>query len=518
MAHAPLRFNGFTLDLDRQQLRGSGGEIALRRKTFDVLRYLLHNPDRVVSKAELVEAVWGGTAVGDESLAQCISELRHALDDEQRRLIKTVPRRGYLIELNALGAAKAPLASEAQSLTNRPSIAVLAFENLNNDPKQEYFSDGISEEIITQLAKLPELLVIARNSSFRFKNQRVDIQQVGRELGVRYVLEGSVRRVRNRVRVTAQLIDATEGTHRWGERYDRNLKDIFDIQAELADTIAAMLAVQIRKAEAERSLSKPTGSLQAYDFYLRATHILRSSHHFSRKEDLHNGRRLLERAIALDADYAGAITALSVTYVLSWLRRWDDDRPWPEALDRAHELANRSVSLAPDLADAHCALGWALLWKRQHDAALAILERVSKLNRNAANWRYPWALLLAGEPRLAEEELEAYRRLDPFYGLHLPLVAGLSNYMLGEYDKALVHLQEHVSRAPGVLSGHVWLAAVHAQLGDVEAARSSTIAARRIEPSWTPNYSPILASLKRPEDYRHFLDGLSKAAEAANTQ
>ena len=249
------------------------GHADLRRKSFDVLRYLIEHAGSVVTKEELIKGVWPNVTVSDESLTQCISEVRRALGEAGHRIIKTVPRRGYLFDvpIDPIGAsAVAEALSSPLPLPDRPSIAVLPFANMSGGSGQEYIADGIVEDITTELSRFRDLFVIARNSSFRYKGQAVDVRQVGRELGARYVLEGSIRRDRDRFRISAQLIDAMTGAHRWAERYDRDAKDLFAVQDEIARTVATMLAAHVSKAEAERTLLKPPTSLQAYDYYMRA--------------------------------------------------------------------------------------------------------------------------------------------------------------------------------------------------------------------------------------------------------
>jgi TolB-like protein len=227
--------------------------VALRRKSFEVLQYLIEHPERVVSKDEILATVWAGVTVGEDSLAQCITEIRRALGPTGRDVIKTVQRRGYLLSIprssqdeSAPRGAQAP---DALPLPDRPSIAVLPFANLGGQPQDDYFSDGIAEDITTELSRFSELFVIARNSSFQYNGKSIDVRQVGRELGVRYVLEGSVRREATRVRITAQLIEAATGMHLWAERYDRQLADALSVQDEVARQIVTVLAVHVRKAD-----------------------------------------------------------------------------------------------------------------------------------------------------------------------------------------------------------------------------------------------------------------------------
>jgi adenylate cyclase len=290
---------------------------------------------------------------------------RSAIGDsgDQKQWIRTIARKGFrfvgeireergpgdsraaspppLAEENALPVASAVPA--APHLPDKPSIAVLAFTNMSDDPAQEYFSDGITEDIITGLSRFSELFVIARNSSFQYKGKSPDIRQVGRELGVRYVLEGSIRRVDDRVRISAQLIDAVTGGHRWAERYDRELKDVFAVQDEVSRAVIAILVAQVNKAEAERTLLKPPATWQAHDFFLRASDIFTGRSSLK----LNEARQLLERSISLDPSYARAYATLSQTHLAAWLFRLDEDYLSPAALERAHQLAWKAVQLDP---------------------------------------------------------------------------------------------------------------------------------------------------------------------------
>jgi TolB-like protein len=275
-------FEDFLLDTERRELRRGDALVAVEPKVFDLLALLIVNRERVVSRDDLIAHVWGGRIVSEAALARCINGARSAIGDsgEAQRLIKTLQRKGvrFVGEARAermMPATRAPAGgaekpTPALALPDRPSIAVLPLDNISGDKDQEYFSDGISEDIITELSRFSELFVIARNSSFQYKNRVVDVRQVGRELGVRYVLQGSIRRDGDRVRISAQLADAVTGTQRWAERYDRQLTDVFAVQDEVARTIAALLAAHVNKAEIERTLNKPPADWQAYDYYLRA--------------------------------------------------------------------------------------------------------------------------------------------------------------------------------------------------------------------------------------------------------
>ena len=258
------------------------------------------------------------------------------------------------------------------ALPDKPSIAVLAFDNLSSHLEQEYLVDGIVEDIITELSRFSELFVIARNSSFQYKGKAIDVRQVGRELGVRYVLEGSVRRAGDRIRVSAQLIEAATGTHRWAEHYDRNLEDVFAVQDDVVRTIVTILAAHVRIAETERTRNKPPNSWQAYDYYLQAVD---ASVSFSSTRNVANdndeeARRLLQQSLVIDPNYARSYARLAHTYVGSWINPAHKDFLNPAALERAHEFALKAVQLDRTLPQAHVALGWVLAYKHQHDSQL----------------------------------------------------------------------------------------------------------------------------------------------------
>jgi adenylate cyclase len=329
-----LQFEGYTLDIVRHSLRTGDREVALRRKSFELLRYLVENPDRLVTKEELLKAIWPDVLVTDESLAHCVSEVRQALGDSKQTIIATVPRHGYRFAAPVLrvargavpsGEAASPASPEFGSRSDRPSIAVLPFTNLSGDPQQDYFSDGITEDITTELSRFSELMVIGRNSAFQYKGKAVDVRQVGRELGALYILKGSVRRSGDRIRITAQLIDAATDAHRWGERYDRELQDVFAVQDEVARMIVATLAAHVNRAEIERALLKPPAAWEAYDYYLRGSEAFFS--HMTRRTRgaLQEARRLLEQALAIDPDYARAAAMLARTHLHAYYDPFDGD-------------------------------------------------------------------------------------------------------------------------------------------------------------------------------------------------
>jgi adenylate cyclase len=507
-------FEDFLLDIDRRELRRGTDLVPLEPQVFDVLSCLVENRERLVTKADLIASIWEGRNVSDSALTTRINAARKAIGDsgDQQRLIKTLPRKGFrFVGMVQKEERQSTADAEQPILPDRPSIAVLPFSNMSGGADQDHIADGIVEDITTELSRFRELFVIARNSSFHYKGRAVDIRTVGRELGVRYVLEGSIRRDRDRLRITVQLVDAATGAHRWAERYDREVKDIFEVQEDIARTVAPLLAVHVGKAEAERALLKPPTSWQAHDYYLRALSALDFYSSTFNRNDLRKALHLLKQAFAIDPDYARAHAALSMIYVAFWVFRWDDDYPWPDALDLAYQSASKAVQQAPNLPEAYVGLGWALLWMHKHEAAIAAFERAVALNPNFTNWRYAFTLVFAGEPERAIQTLEAHMRLDPFYEPFAPATWGLACYMLGRYAEALSHLRECISRAPSMRAARVWLTATYAQLGDVENARAEAAEVLRIDPSYTITGTPPVTALKRPEDIEHISEGLRKA-------
>jgi adenylate cyclase len=490
-------FEDYALDTDRRELRRGRGLVPVTPQVFDLLDYLLRNRERVVSKDELVSAIWGGRAISDSALTTRVNAVRAAIGDsgKTQSLIKTLPRKG----LRFVGSAQEEHRSQdieatstagdklrpALALPGKPSVAVLPFTSLHDDSGRDHISDGITEDIITDLSRFSELFVIARNSSFQYGGKMVDIRQIGRELGVRYVLEGSIRQQGERIRITAQLIDALTATHHWAERYDRELKDIFAVQDELARAIATILVAHVNKAEAEHTLLKPPTSWQAYDYYMRGVSILASYWSTVNAADLHESRRLLEKSLSIDPGFARAYSTLSTTYVIAWRNRLDEDHLNPATLDRAHELASRAVRFDPNLPHAHASLGTVLAWKRQHDAALTEFDKALVLNPNFTDWRIAIGLVYAGEPARAIELLKDHMRLDPFYVPLAPHWLGLAHYTLKQYSEALPLLRECALRAPDYGAVHLWLAATYARLGQLEEARDEAKKVLELDPDFT---------------------------------
>jgi adenylate cyclase len=446
----------------------------------------------------------GMLCLSDEAYRQVRGKLRIDVSDMGEHQLKNIeqPVRVYSVWLDDAP----PLA-----LPDKPSIAVLAFENLSGDPKQEYFADGVSEDIITELSRFSDLFVIARNSSFKYKGKAVDVRQVGRELGVRYALEGSVRRGGDRVRISAQLVDSGTGAHRWAERYDRELKDVFAIQDEVARTIAAVLAAHVNKAEAERTLLKPPATWQAYDHYMRAAAAWASFQSSWKLDQLLETRGHLADSLKIDPKYARAYSLLASTHRVAWLNPVNEEYLSPATLDRAITLARTAIELDPNLPEAYAELAYNVIRKSDFDGATVAAERAIALNPNFVDYRLGQVFYSVGQPAKAIEIAKAQMRLDPFHPHFAPLIAGIAYYMLKEYQEAQRWLREATGRAPNHQYGHAFLAATYAQLGRAEDAHAEAVEVLRINSKYMIGTQKQVSIFKRAEDSDHLLDGLRKA-------
>ena len=314
------------------------------------------------------------------------------------------------------------------------------------------------------------------------------------------------------MRISAQLIDAATGIHRWAEHYDRKLEDVFTVQDEVVGMIVAILAAHVRRAEAERTRAKPPNSWQAYDYYLLAAEVLLSFDASFNVEELYEARRLLHLSLANDANYARSYALLASAYEAAWVNPLDSDFLNPGALDQAHQFSRKSVQLDLNLPLAHAILGHVLMWMGQHDASIAEFERAVALNPSYADWRFGLALVLAGNSRRAIDHLKAYMRLDPFHPPLASCLMGWAHYMLKQYSQALVMLRDFVAQAPNVRVGHLCLAATYAQLGQLAEARAEAAQVLRLQPSYTiAGTTRRLIVFKDPKDDQHYIEGLRKA-------
>jgi TolB-like protein/tetratricopeptide (TPR) repeat protein len=507
MSYERYAFERWTLDCRRGALTGEGGEIALRPKAFEVLRFLVENAGRLVSRDEILDAVWHNLTVTEESLTHCVSEIRQALGDADQRIIKTVPRRGYLFAVSvsgedaaALQAGKEPSASApapdvstappAQPSLREPSIAVLPFANLSGDPAQEYLSDGFTEDIINGLSFFSELSVIARNSAFVYKGRAADVRAVGQELGVSYLVEGSVRRFADQLRVTVQLVDTRSGIRRWADRFDRTVGDIFAVQDEITQAIVRIAVAHLGHAERERVLVSPPTSWTAYDLALRGDAAQRAYSASWALDRLNETRRLYAEARKVDPANASICAKLSFVCISVYHNQAAPECGDPSALKHSYALAEEAVRLDPNLPLARAGLGWALMWMRQHDAAIKQYEKAFALNPSFSHAYFGLALVNAGEASRALSFLQKHARLDPFHPPAVYAIQGRALYDLSRYREAMAPLRECIRRAPDFLPGPVWLAATLVRLGEDEEAKAlaADILARwpRAASHWLP--------------------------------
>ena len=390
------------------------------------------------------------------------------------------------------------------------SIAVLPFSNMSGDPEQEYFADGISEDTITALSKLSQLFVIARNSSFTFKGRNVNVQEVGRSLGVRYVLEGSVRKSGNRVRITAQLIDATTGGHLWAERFDRDLTDIFTVQDDVTQHIVSALAVNLTEADRQQLAPKHSGSTEAYDYFLRGRELW---HRLGKETNL-AARDLLQRAVGLDQRFAAAHAFLALTHVLDYLNQWSSSPP--TSLEQAEEAAIRAVALDDGDPWSHWALGFINLYMRRHDEAVSEAERAIALNPNFAEGHVSLGEALHYSGR-SEEALRCFDRgmaLNPYFPDVLLHFRALASFQLGRYEEAVDLLNQRLTRNPGTDVSRALLAASYGHLGRLDDARAAWHEVLRVNPDYSLEYRRKVLPYKNPDDFELVVKGLRKAGVA----
>lgn len=517
-------FKDCVLDLERRELTRGSEAVSIGPQVFDLLVYLVQNRERVVSKDDLLDAVWGARIVSESTLTSHINAVRKAIGDSgvEQHLVRTVPRKGFrfvgdvteiqpsVSAVSMDSPASDELSRQAFPLPNKPSIAVLPFHNLSGDPEQAYFADGVVEDIITALSRVRWLFVIARNSSFTYQGRVVDVKQVGQELGVGYLLEGSVRKAADRVRITGQLINASTGAHLWAERFEGRLDDIFELQDQIATSVAGAIAPQVELAEIERAKSKPTASLNAYDCYLRGlAHVHRGS-----RESMQKALPLFHRAIELDSEFASAHAMAAWCYFWRKVNGWTTDRQQETA--EGVRLAHRAVELGRDDAVALTRGGHALAHLTGDlDSGIALLDRATFLNPNLAS---AWFLggflrLWHGEPESGVAHLERAMRLSPVDPEMYRMQAGIAMAYLfaGRFDAASASAEQACRNLPSFLMALGIAAASHALAGRLAEARRAMDQLRELDPALRIANIKDWLPISRPEDLSLFAEGLRKA-------
>jgi TolB-like protein/tetratricopeptide (TPR) repeat protein len=506
-------FGPFRLDISAEILFRDADPMPVGRRAVAVLRALLERPGRPVSKDALMQAAWSGLTVEEGNLTVQIAALRRVLGDEPGadRWIETLPRRGYrfvgpVTASNDRVLSKPASERAAPLLSDRPSIAVLPFQNMSEAPGQDYFADGMVEDIITALSRIRRLFVIARNSTFTYKGRAVDVRQVGKELGVSYVLEGSVRRVGNRVRISAQLLDATSGAHLWADRFDGTIEDVFDLQDNVASSVAGVIEPTLEKEEYRRSIQRPTDDLTAYDLYLQA----RFTRISASREAAMRALELVERALERDPNYGSALAEAAVCQCQIYAGGWTNDLKATQ--DKGIDLARRALRVAEDdpyiLANAALALG---MFGEDIAAAIGLADRPLQLNPNyARGWLISGHLRLwAGQYDLAIEHLERIFRLSPRERRSpIYLLIGMGHFFARRGEKAAelldLSLQDR-SEWPPTLR---FMASCLAHLGRLDEAREMVKRLRAITPVVVLNAD----HWRIAEDREFFLKGLRLAA------
>ena len=514
MTEGPLHFGPFRLDPARRELSRDGRPVRVGRRALDILCALASARGAVVSKDELMARVWRGVVVEENNIEVHVSALRKIIDQDSNGLncIVTMPGRGYrLLSISdRLPASGESLADRGLPLPDKPSIAVLPFANLSADPEQEYFVDGMVEEIITALSRIRWLFVMARNSSFTYKGQAVDVRRVGRELGVRYVLEGSVRKVGGRVRITTQLIEAETSAHLQADRFDGSLEDVFGIQDTVAARVAGAIEPALRAIEIQRSSDRPTDDLPAYDLFLRA----REYYNLHDRDGFIRALALLEQAIARDQRYGDALALAAQCHATLHIGGWADDVDGNrrQGVDFAHR-ALRAAGNDPDvLARAAEVLG--NLGEDIH-AGIALIERALAMNQNLARgWQASgWLRLWAGQTELGIEHLVTAQRLNPFE-LRLELAIGVGHFFSRRFEEARTLLLRSLQQFPGWVANYRFLAACCAHMGRLEEAREMVQRLRML----TPLVVPTAEHWRDPEKRELYLSGLRLAARSSEPE
>lgn len=474
------RFGPFCIDTDRLELTRLDKVIAVQPQVFALLVFLIENADRVVSKGEIFDNVWQGRIVGGGTLNSRINAIRRALGDDgtTQSMIKTMPRQGFRFvgDLNANNSAAPANLSSLETPHSEASIAVLPFVNISGDQEQAYFADGLTEDLITDLSKFRDLFVIARNSSFAYRNSPKNLSEIGQDLGVAYVLEGSVRRAANRVRINAQLVDTGTGGHVWADRFDGDVQEIFDVQDEITEKIIAALRVNLNGMS---PISRGTRSVEAYDLSLRG----RAKFFMFSPETNLQCIQLLEQAVAIDPEFSNAWSEQVFPYQSGWSFAWAG---YDDGLAIAKTKARRAVELAPESSLALSRMGWVETFLRQPEHSIQSFEKALELDPNNADihiW-FSEALNYAGQPERAVEAGMKALRFDPVAPPNCLHHIGHGYFLMGELEKAADYVQRAVRIAPSFPPARIVLSAILFESGQTEAAKAQMSDLLAIDPGY----------------------------------
>lgn len=549
----PFRVADWRVDPASNRIIHGDKVIRLEPRVMDMLVYLADRPGQVVTRDELEANIWKGRTVSYDALTSAVQKLRKAFDDDARqpRIIETLSKKGYrlvapvglpddapntrhlhenpalaprnrkpwlsagtvialmvlLVTIAALMRPGAWNSSEymADKEVTPNSIAVLPFDNLSGDPAQEYFADGMTDDLITRLARSPGLLVIARDSSFFYKNQIIDPGDLASKLGVRYILHGSIRRANEQLWVNAQLIDATTSSHLWAERYDARLGSVFDLQDDIIDKILSALSIQKDMENLQDSRQHETSSTEAYDYFL---HGRNRFFLYASKEDNRKARVLYQKAIELDPGYALAYAMLAWTHAFDAMNGWSELRD--ESLAHAHELAARAVEIDRALPVAYFVMGLVYRERGEYMKALVEAEKAIAIDPSYANAHVLLATLLyyAGRPREGLEKIKRAMTLNPHHPYNYPFHLGQAYFVLERYQEAIEALEQGLETNPSSERMRVWLAAAYARAGREEDANWEAEQVLALNSDFSLQRIQQAFPFKDPADMERFLDGL----------
>jgi len=513
-------FEDFALDADKRELHKAGNAVSLTPQAFDLLLHLIRNRDRVVSKDDLIADVWSGRIVSESTLTSRINAVRRAVGDsgQKQRLVRTFARKGLRFVAAVRESEVAPAREDAKvdaypATSERPSIAVLPFQNISGDAEQDFFADGVTEDIIIALSRVRWFSVIARSSAFAYRSSELDAKKVASELGVRYVLLGTLRRADERVRVAAQLVDGNSGENVWARSYDHALSGIFTVQDELTQTIVGALQPELSRAERERARVKPHDNIDAWTIYQRGMfHLYRFT-----RDDVAQARKLFESALGLDAELGPAYSGIAETYHCEVVYGLTD---LPAAnRDRALAPARKAVELDREDAGAHCTLGRIRYLRGEYAAAISELTTALDLNPSLALAHYSLGatLVFSGRPDEAFPHLESAIRLspcDPNLGSFLVRIAE-AKYRIGDDDAAAQYALKALGQPIFSWVRYAVLIAALAQLGRVAEAQAYLREVTLVVPEFSIAFIEAKHPFSRDMGTDRYYEGLNKAGVPA---
>jgi TolB-like protein/DNA-binding winged helix-turn-helix (wHTH) protein/Flp pilus assembly protein TadD len=542
--NTPFQINNWHIDPETCRIQQGDKVVKLEPKVMTVLVCLAEEAGKVISREQLEARAWPGMVVGYDSLASAIIKLRKAFGDDSKNptIIETVSKKGYrLIAPVSITETPSPASTRIRRPKNRghlaiivlvialgtwllfkpetltidsttdsvskPTIAVLPFKNISNDPQQDYFSDGITADLITDLSKISGLSVIARNSVFIYKQTNVDIRKIGKELNVNYVIEGSVRKVGNQIRITASLIDARNSLNLWADRFDGTLDNVFALQDDVTSKIIASLEIRLTDDERQRLARQYTNSIEAYDLFLHGWQNLWIA---SRESNL-EARDYFLKAIEVDEKFARAYANLAITYIYDYMNRWSDDSEL--SLQRGNYYADKAIELDSKLSQVHWAKGFTEVFNKNYKNALKEAQLAIQLDPNYADGYGLLANVLnyAGQARQAKVEMQKAMSLNPAHPHIYKVIYGEILFNLYEYEAAIDSFKHALERNPEIQEARIWLAASYAQSEQIEEAHWQLEQIRHTDTEISLRWIEQTSPLQDPTQRKHLFDALLKA-------